>query len=48
MGATAGNNRKVHAVREVLAHGFRTYCGLITPRRPQTTQERLPKCRRCF
>lgn len=47
--ATAGNNRKVHVIlREQGDSEFLTMCGIKTPRRPQTTQERLPKCRRCF
>jgi hypothetical protein len=46
--ATAGNNRAVHVIRYALADSFVTMCGATTPRRPQTTQEQLPKCGRCF
>ena len=45
---TAGNNKKIHAVKEKHDDHFVTACGLKTPRRPQTTQKRLDKCRRCF
>ena len=46
--ATAGNNRKVHLIAYDTDEGFHTLCGLDTPKRPQTTQDTLPKCRRCF
>lgn len=46
--ATAGNNRRVHLIRRTVTDGFVTMCGALTPRRPQTTQEQLPKCKRCF
>ena len=46
--ATAGNNRRVHIVRATHPDYNLTECGVRTPRQPQTTQERLPKCRRCF
>lgn len=46
--ATAGNNRRVHLVREVWHDHNLTMCGAETPRSPQTTQEPLPKCQRCF
>ena len=46
--ATAGNNRRVHLVRESFPDHNLTLCGVKTPRRPQTTQEQLPKCARCF
>lgn len=46
--ATAGNNKSVHIVRLTLSTHFTTMCGLKVPRKPQTTQEQLPKCRRCF
>jgi hypothetical protein len=46
--ATAGNNRRVHLVRETHDDYNLTVCGVRTPRRPQTTQEPLPNCRRCF
>lgn len=46
--ATAGNNRAVHVIRYALPDAFVTECGIRTPRRPQTTQDRLPKCGRCF
>jgi hypothetical protein len=46
--ATAGNNRKVHLLKEQTADNFKTLCGTWVPRRPQTTQVQLPKCKRCF
>lgn len=46
--ATAGNNRAVHLIRYALPDGFITMCGTRTPHRPQTTQEQLPKCGRCY
>lgn len=45
---TAGNSRAVHVIRYALPDAFVTMCGQQTPRRPQTTQEQLPKCGRCF
>lgn len=48
MFATAGNNRRIHAVAAAEEDAFRTACGLRTPRRPQSTQAKLPHCRRCF
>jgi hypothetical protein len=46
--ATAGNNKRVHLIREQHDEHYVTVCGTRTPRRPQTTQESLPKCGRCF
>lgn len=46
--ATAGNNLKVHLIRETHADHYRTLCGVKTPRSPQTTQESLPDCKRCY
>lgn len=49
--ATAGNNRKIHAIRGEVTeprHEYVTLCGIRVPARPQTTQQPLPKCKRCF
>lgn len=46
--ATAGNNRKIHAIRQTLELHYVTLCGALVPKRPQTTQQQLPKCKRCF
>jgi len=46
--AAAGNNRRVHVLRRDAGTYNVAMCGARIPKQPQTTQERLPKCHRCF
>lgn len=45
--STAGNNRMVHVIRDIDGDHAVAYCGARIPRQPQTTQDQLPKCKRC-
>lgn len=45
--STAGNNRMVHVIHRVETDWYTARCGARVPKRPQSTQDTLPECKRC-